>query len=594
MMAEILRGFSISSRRLLEELRLLREGYPSLRMLSLEVGAPIFELTVSVNEQEHHLRIVLPPAYPRVPPEVREIGKLGGGVVSGRPGQWRLTDGQLCLFTHGSDPAAWNQGRTLADAIEQAKSVLAREAERRVVGGLLTPATRQLFLAPSVVQVIELEGGHGEVTVASLNERASEGFVVEVRSGSPLVEFPVALDAAWRSALNPTVTLPWVRLPDSVCSWSEVLKNPSCLRDTLAQVLSSEAHERVRGAEEMLLVLRRKHGTEVVLVQRPPGLVGVLMASSVKEGDPDSVLFNRVDGVTPQRKQLSTVPVAIIGAGSLGSAIALALVRAGITNLLLVDHDTLALDNVSRHVGSVADVGLPKVDVVKRVLHGVNPAVQVESIAKPLAWDMPAHGAGLEFERWCEAYPDSIVVSTCAFGPVERQLNEILVRASIPCVYASVLGPGHHGRVHRVIPGKTPCYQCVLDEQEERPRQFPRYVVDGVDQEERVPYLQPSLPGLAIDIGQISLVAARLTLQTIAAQRGIDLGLPDENGDHLLWTNRGGWAFDERPLQVRVERPERRARCSVCGPATDDAMSEAERLELEELLAQARRSRNED
>lgn len=577
--------FSGSRRRLLEELTTLRERFPRARMLSPGMGAPLFEATVEVDARAHHLRMTLPPAYPRVPPEVRELEAPGGRVVPPRPGNRRLPDGQLCLFTHGSDPDTWHQGRTLAEAVDKAMSFLAIEAQAREAGGTLVAARRRLLVGPAVVELFKLTHGHGTLVAASVREKARESFVIEASNRDPCFEYPVSIAEPWLEQLSHRATIPWARLPDDAPSWKVLLQGPASLREGLGRTFGDAAYHDLQRAMEMVLVRQGGDGLEVFLVQRDPLDLTVLRASPVEQGEPDAVLFNRVDGVSPGRAMLSSIPVTIVGAGSLGGAVALALARAGAGELLLIDHDTLALDNVCRHVGTVAQVGEPKVEVVARAIRGVNPAARVRTIEKPLAWDIPDFGAGLEFERWLEHHPSALVVSTCAFGPVERQLNEILVRRRIPAVYASVLGPGHHGRVHRVLPGQTPCYECILTAQNTEPLRFPRYVVDGVDQESRVPYLQPSLPGLAIDIGQIAAVTARLVLQTIARVQGIDLGLPDEVGDHLLWTNRGGWAFD-RPHQIRVERPPRDEHCAVCGHTdADDALSDTEQAQLEALLS---------
>ncbi|MEX1368626.1 MAG: ThiF family adenylyltransferase, partial [Nannocystaceae bacterium] len=480
-----------------------------------------------------------------------------------------------------------------AAAVAQGASFLPQAADRMGAGVWLASARRRLYLAPSVIQMVEMVGSYGDLVAASIREEAKEAFVTEVRGRSPHVPYPVALDYEWRALLKTSTVLPWVHLPDTAPQWNELLKSPSALRTGLESSLPTARHEHVRMATEMVLVRRNRDGTEVLLVQRDPDLLGILRVSKVGIGEPDSVLFNRVDGVSPERRALSKVPVAIVGAGSLGSAIALALARAGVADLLLIDHDVLELDNICRHVGIVTEVGDWKVKVVERAILGVNPAARVECMKKPLAWDMPDYGAGLDFERWLEGHRGAIVVSTCAFGPVERQLNEVLVGRGIPAIYASVLGAGHHGRIHRVIPGQTACYECVLIAQNAEPKRFPRYVVDGVDQESRVPYLQPSLPGLAIDIAQVALVAARMALQTIARTRGIDLGLADEVGDHLLWTNRGGWAFDDRPLSVRVERPPRDEGCEACGKGgAHEELSDAERAELSDLLGRIRRPRD--
>lgn len=79
-------GYTGSAARLLEEAEALRERHPEIRKLSPDLGAPVFELVVRVADVEHHLRLTLPPGYPRIPPEVKEIREPGGAIVLPHPG----------------------------------------------------------------------------------------------------------------------------------------------------------------------------------------------------------------------------------------------------------------------------------------------------------------------------------------------------------------------------------------------------------------------------------------------------------------------------------------------------------------------------
>lgn len=69
--------------------------------------------------------------------------------------------------------------------------------------------------------------------------------------------------------------------------------------------------------------------------------------------------FSRQSGlVTPQ--QLS-VPILIIGAGSIGSWTALALCKMGCTNVTVMDHDAVEEQNIGSQIYTSSDVGARKV-----------------------------------------------------------------------------------------------------------------------------------------------------------------------------------------------------------------------------------------
>lgn len=70
--------------------------------------------------------------------------------------------------------------------------------------------------------------------------------------------------------------------------------------------------------------------------------------------------------------------IAIIGLGALGTVSAELLCRAGIGELLLVDNDSVSLENIHRQsLYVVSDVGLDKVSVSRRVLKKINPDVKI-------------------------------------------------------------------------------------------------------------------------------------------------------------------------------------------------------------------------
>ncbi|MEX1368125.1 MAG: ThiF family adenylyltransferase [Nannocystaceae bacterium] len=542
----------------------------------------MFEVEAVVGESRHVLRLTIPPAYPRVPPEVREIG--AGGTVVVPPGSRRLVDGQFCLFPHGSDPEAWSKGHRAIDALRKAEQFLELERESRRDRGWTFADGRRLQVRRSVADVVRLEGSFGTLTVGSASPGAAQAFVVQCEPRFPDLSFDTNIEAQWQIVLKYREAVPWLTLPADCPRWDQLAPSPARFLDALPSWAEGARLELVREATGVVLVRADSEPLDAIYLRRTPLDPSTMYSSKVVQGDPEDAFHARVDGVIPQRRHLAESAVVLAGLGSVGSVVATALARSGVRRFLLIDPEVLAIENLCRHVGSVTELGNPKVDVVARAIKGINPTAEVKIIRGPLAWDIPSQGAGLDLEQWLDRHPGSVVVATFAFGPIERQLNEVLIRAAVPAVYASVLGAGEHGRVFRVIPGETPCYECVLDAQRSDPDQFPRFTAEGVDLEPGVPYLQPSLPGLSIDIGHVALIAARLVLQTIARVREIDLGFPDEVGDHLLWSNRGGWGFD-RPLQVRVERIPRQDDCEVCGmEASRGGGTDEQRAALESLL----------
>jgi sulfur carrier protein ThiS adenylyltransferase len=70
--------------------------------------------------------------------------------------------------------------------------------------------------------------------------------------------------------------------------------------------------------------------------------------------------------------------VGIAGAGGLGSNIAVALVRSGIKNLLIIDFDKVEYSNLNRQYYFYKHIGLYKVDALEEQLKNINPYINLE------------------------------------------------------------------------------------------------------------------------------------------------------------------------------------------------------------------------
>lgn len=77
-------------------------------------------------------------------------------------------------------------------------------------------------------------------------------------------------------------------------------------------------------------------------------------------------------------------PVAVIGAGALGSAVAELLVRGGVGDILIIDHDLLEIGNLVRHTLTGGDLGKNKAARVAARLQGAAPMAKVSAVEKQL------------------------------------------------------------------------------------------------------------------------------------------------------------------------------------------------------------------
>src|ERR1700716_3928532 len=90
-------------------------------------------------------------------------------------------------------------------------------------------------------------------------------------------------------------------------------------------------------------------------------------------------------GSIGQRKLLAA-KVLLIGAGGLGSPVALYLAAAGVGKIGIVDYDTVDLSNLHRQIiHGHANIGRPKVDSVRERLADVHPDVDVVTFNEPIS-----------------------------------------------------------------------------------------------------------------------------------------------------------------------------------------------------------------
>lgn len=71
--------------------------------------------------------------------------------------------------------------------------------------------------------------------------------------------------------------------------------------------------------------------------------------------------------------------VAIAGLGGLGSNVAIALARAGLGKLFLVDYDSVDITNLNRQQYFTEDIGRKKTDALSAVIKKINPLIKLET-----------------------------------------------------------------------------------------------------------------------------------------------------------------------------------------------------------------------
>jgi molybdopterin/thiamine biosynthesis adenylyltransferase len=157
------------------------------------------------------------------------------------------------------------------------------------------------------------------------------------------------------------------------------------------------------------------------------------------------------------QERLAAAHALVIGAGGLGSPVALYLGSAGLGRITLVDADTVDVTNLQRQIAHAQDrVGQAKVDSARKAIHALNPAVNVQVVAQR------ADAALLD-----TLVPGVSVVLDCTDNFATRHaINAACVRHRVPLVSGAAIRFDGQVAVYDPRDDQAPCYACVFPPQQ--------------------------------------------------------------------------------------------------------------------------------
>ena len=260
-------------------------------------------------------------------------------------------------------------------------------------------------------------------------------------------------------------------------------------------------------------------------------------------------LYKRLGGLHV-KENIEDKTVTLLGLGSVGSAAAVQLVKAGINNLILIDSGQLKIHNIIRHVCDLSDLGRNKTDAVAEKLKWINPRVQIQKISK-------------DFVEVFNEIEDQInntqllIISTDTAG--SRNLaNMTAVSMNIPAVFISLWERARTGTITRIVPGITGCRNCVGD------GRWGSEMIPGTTdyssaENERDIYFQP---GLDTDISLVTNLGVKMAISTLVNPKS-EVS-PDLGTNFILWN---GYPGNKQPmitLGKKLGLP-KNIDCDLCG-----------------------------
>ncbi len=264
-----------------------------------------------------------------------------------------------------------------------------------------------------------------------------------------------------------------------------------------------------------------KDGDEVAVIPALAGGAPTVMTPEMVDRYSRHLIMPQV-GSAGQRKIIEA-SVLIIGAGGLGSPVALYLALAGVGKIGIVDFDVVDRSNLQRQIlHQTADIGKAKVQSAKETLLAHNPNINVVTHEMPITSDNA-------FEIISQY---DIVVNGADNFATRYLVNDASYLLKKPLVDGSILM--FDGQATTYIPGKG-CYRCL--------------------------YPAPPPPGMVPSCAEAGVLGAMCaTIGSIQATEVLKLVL--EIGEPLV--NRL-LLYDALSLEYRIVKVRRDPECPLCG-----------------------------
>jgi molybdopterin-synthase adenylyltransferase len=175
----------------------------------------------------------------------------------------------------------------------------------------------------------------------------------------------------------------------------------------------------------------------------------------------EAIRYNRqliLPEIGPQgQTKLKQARVLIAGVGGLGSVSAYYLTAAGIGSIRIADRDSVEAGNLNRQIlHGTGDIGKPKTQSALQKLKNLNPDCDIEPFQKIISDETV-----LDMVAGC-----TVILDGTDNLKTRKILNRAAMLIGIPFIYGGV--DGFCGMATTIIPGRTPCLECLFPLDNER------------------------------------------------------------------------------------------------------------------------------
>lgn len=228
-------------------------------------------------------------------------------------------------------------------------------------------------------------------------------------------------------------------------------------------------------------------------------------------------------GYKGQEKILES-SVLIVGAGGLGSPVALYLAAAGVGEIGIIDGDNIDLSNLQRQIlHTTEEINTPKVESAYKKLTALNPDIKIT----PYHTMLNAQNALDIFKKY------DVIVDGCDNFATKFLINDACVLLNKPYSHGGILR--FCGQSMSIRPGESACYACIFD----------------------APPPDGSVPNCA-QAGVFGAIAGMLGTIQAAEVLKIITGIGEPLFDTLL-------SFNSLSMEFRKTKLKKSPTCRVCG-----------------------------
>ncbi|WET48156.1 ThiF family adenylyltransferase [Chryseobacterium indologenes] len=247
------------------------------------------------------------------------------------------------------------------------------------------------------------------------------------------------------------------------------------------------------------------------------------------------------------QKRLQNEVVLIMGAGAMGSGIAVQLVMSGIKKIILIDKGKVTFDSLQRHFSfRNSDIGRSKVDALKDYLKRLDNNLICETHQTIVDYDT-------SLDKWIDK--SSFVINTLDepyIGITSLKIGRICYEKKIPMFVAGGFDAHLMSTGELIIPNKTPCVDCYTSYFSEILKDWtPQYNLAAIPDTEILKN-KFEVGGLA----SMSLFSVSYAVMTILNYFATD------TASHL---GRGELLFDQ--LEINYLNITKNPNCLTCGSA---------------------------